>query len=147
MRPPFRTAYSPHFRVTLTCEDPTRTKQSMAQECEINFIMAKFQKTGVINHLSKHQGQYQDFEPIEFQEAMNIVTTAESMFAELPSSIRAEFGNDAGHFLAFANNPDNAEELKELGLAPTPPASAAPQEPVTGSKPKAEAEGPPPASD
>lgn len=130
--PTFRSAYDPPLRVTLDCLDVSLTKQSMSEECNINFIMRKYQKTGAIEHLKTHQGRYDEFEPIEFHEAMNIVTTAQSMFADLPSSIRSKFQNDPGTFLAFANDPDNAEAMVELGLAnpaapPPPPPAPAPE--------------------
>ena len=36
----------------------SRTKQSFQKECDINAIMAKYQKTGAITHFNKHQQQY-----------------------------------------------------------------------------------------
>ena len=41
------------------------TKQSFKDECDINKIMAKFQKTGALNHYAKHAPQYGDASGIE----------------------------------------------------------------------------------
>jgi len=95
------------------------THQSHQRECDINNIMAKWQKTGVIEHQSQYQGQYGDFTemPGDFQEAQNQVLMAQEMFMTLPSSVRNRFHNDPGAFLDFANNPENGAEMVKLGLA------------------------------
>ena len=54
---------------------------------------------------------------------MNMVIAARESFMELPSAIRKRFDHDAGKFLEFVTNPDNADDLVEMGLAraPEPP--------------------------
>jgi len=126
----FRLPYdrSTQERVQYSSALPSRTKQSMAGETDINFIVNRFQKTGVIAHQARYEGQYGEFEPIDFHEAMNIVASATEMFAALPSNVRAQFANDPGAFLDFANNPDNSAALQSMGLGRTPvkPAEPAP---------------------
>lgn len=97
--------------------DENQAKQSFKDECDINKIMAKFQKTGLINHYASHAPQYGDIPAIDYHEALNIVATAESMFEELPSEARKKFENDPEKFLEFVQNPANSEELAKLGLA------------------------------
>lgn len=123
---PIRSAYDPPQRVPLTCEDVSLTKQSMSEECDINYILRKYQKTGVVDHFKKHEGRYDIFAPVDFHEAMNIVADAQSMFSELPSSVRSKFDNDPGTFLNFANNPANHDAMVELGLGKPPDISTAP---------------------
>jgi len=106
------------------------TKQSFRDECNINKIMAKFQRTGLINHYAKHAPQYMDIPAIDYHDALNIVADAESMFEELPSTIRAQFENNPEKFLEFVQNPDNLDKMRELGLA------KAPQSPPEASKPE-----------
>ena len=43
---------------------------------------------------------------------------AQDMFESLPADIRTKFGNDPGRFLDFVEDPQNEEELIELGLKP-----------------------------
>lgn len=93
------------------------TKQSFKNECDINRIMEKFQKTGTINHFAKHAPNYGETTQMQLQDALNIVADANTMFEELPSSIRKRFNNDPGQFLDFVQNPKNAEEAFELGLS------------------------------
>lgn len=93
------------------------TKQSFTKECDINTIMAKYQKTGAIDHVNKHEGSYGFASSDDFQESLNIVARGQTMFDELPSSIRTKFENDPAKFLEFVQNPENIEEMREIGLA------------------------------
>lgn len=115
-----RHAYSDHVVVGLMFELPERTKQSQRDEVDINNIMAKFQRTGAIDHRNRFQPQYGEVPVVGFQEAMQIVTNAESMFLALPSSLRKKFANDPAEFLAFVQDPANLDEMVELGLAEQP---------------------------
>jgi len=116
------------------------TKQSFKDECNINKIMAKFQRTGVLNHYAKHQHQYGDIPAIQYADALNIIADANSMFEELPSTVRAQFENDPAKFLEFAENPDNLDKMRDLGLA-IPASPDAPEAPPKASKPKTKGEG------
>ncbi|AXL15257.1 internal scaffolding protein [Microviridae sp.] len=115
---PFRTAYGPKLKVQATPVGESRARQSMKDECDINNIMKRYQKTGLISHLKTYQGQYGEFADINFHEAMNAVASAQSMFETVPSRIRALFNNDPGRFIEFATDPANLPELRKLGLAP-----------------------------
>ena len=97
--------------------DLGRTKQSFKDECNINKIMARFQKTGAIDHYMTYSPQYGDTTACGLHEAMNIVANAETMFEELPSSLRKKFHNDPAEFLEFVQDEKNLEEMRELGLA------------------------------
>ncbi|AXL15038.1 internal scaffolding protein [Microviridae sp.] len=101
-----------------------RTKQSHKEECDINTIMKRFEKTGIVDHLNTHQGNYGDFTvmPDSYQAAVIHLQEAQDMFMTLPASIRAKFENDPGQFLDFASDPENLPEMRKLGLAPQRPA-------------------------
>ena len=47
---------------------------------------------------------------------MEIITSADSMFEELPSMARKKFNNDPEQFLEYVQNPDNITSLHEMGL-------------------------------
>lgn len=103
-------------RVQVFCGDGL-TKQAFRDESNINNIMAKYKTTGLIDHVSKHAGNYGDYtDVVDYQTAMNTVIAAQDMFMSIPSNIRARFGNDPGQFLEFVSNPDNREEMAKLGL-------------------------------
>ena len=109
-------------RVQFATSGDSLTKQSFSRECDINQIMLKWQKTGLVSHTNNFQGNYGDFLglPSDFQEAQNQVLAAQAMFSSLPSSIRKRFGNDPSAFLDFVQDDENREEMVRLGLASKP---------------------------
>jgi len=119
------------MRVSKTFTQKSRTQQSFKDECNINNIMAKYERSGIIDHVSQYQGQYGNFIGYpDYQEAMTAISQANQMFATLPASIRDRFRNDPEAFLNFAQDPDNIDELRELGLAPPAAPPAKPVEDV-----------------
>lgn len=105
-------------RVRYFNEAPSLTKQSMSDDCDINAIMARFEKTGVltsVNESSPRYGEYADV--VDYDESLRIVMDAQEAFADLPAKVRAKFENDPGQFLDFVGNPANAEEMVTLGLS------------------------------
>lgn len=152
----FITAYGPKLNISITFPPGNgRTKQSHKDECDINQIMARYQKTGVLDFAAQRQGQYGDATGIEFQRSMELVREAKTMFEELPASVRARFHNEPGEFLDFVHNPENRSEMLKMGLlkpeakvAPTPQpapvrAAAAPGEAPAGPKQGSEGGKPP----
>ena len=59
-KPKFRKPYTPIERKSLVPQGESRTKQSFADQCEINNIINKFQATGAITHANKHQLQEEE---------------------------------------------------------------------------------------
>lgn len=111
-------------RVQITFQELGRTRQGHKDECDINQILGKFQKTGALTHANNHEANYGFASSLSFTEAMQTVTTARSMFAELPSSLRDKFDHDPAKFLEFVQNPANDAEKHELGLFSTEGAAA-----------------------
>lgn len=115
-------------RVVLSTPGPGRTKQAHKKECDINVIMAKYQKSGLLTHVAQHEGRYEDVTgSLSYHEAMNVVVRAQRTFDSLPASIRNKFGNDPGKFLEFATDPKNADGMVELGLMPKKAEAPPPQ--------------------
>lgn len=123
MNDKFITAYGEKRKSQSVNTEPSMTKQSMKSDCDINFILTKFQKTGMIEHRKEYQGTYGEFAAIDYQEALNTVIQAQEVFESIPSSVRKRFDNDPGKFLDYATNPENLEDMRAIGLAnPLPPA-------------------------
>lgn len=98
------------------------TKQCFKDECDVLNIIAKHDRTGLIEHINTAVAQYGDYSEInEYRESLDIVMRANEAFSEIPSHIRQMFGNDPGEFFEFATNPANAEKMVELGLAEARP--------------------------
>lgn len=112
---------------------PSRTRQEFKLECDINRILDRFQKTGVIDHLVKREPRFFDALGVpDFHEAQNLVVEARSLFAELPAKVRKRFSNDPGEFLEYMSDPANAEQARAWGLLPplqTPEAAKPPEAP------------------
>lgn len=142
-----RSAYIPHKPVRAVAVGPSMTKQSMADESNINLIMARYVKTGIIEHVKEYGAHYADMPSLtDFHEAMNLVTEAQQMFDELPAETRSDFRNDPAEFLDFVTNPENHEAMVEMGLAHPrePPAQdTVPEVPETPETPPAAPQGDP----
>lgn len=107
----------------------TMAKQQFKAECDVNQIMRKFEKNGIIEHRNRYQGDYADVTGmVDYHQAMLAVTAAEEMFMTLPAAVRTRFHNDPGAFLSFVDDPANADEMLRMGLRedPSPPPSRIP---------------------
>jgi len=101
----------------LKCEDPSLTQQQFKEESDINTIVDRFMKSGVMP-TPVNMPQYIDYEGIfDFQTAMNAVRAADENFMRMDAKIRARFNNSPQEFLEFFANPENVEEGIRLGLA------------------------------
>ncbi len=128
--------YQPTERVQLNCKDKSRAKQSFRDECNINNIIKRYQKTGIIEHYAKHQGEYGDFtSSTDYHENLIQIQKADDAFATLPSKIRTKFNNSPVEFLDFVHNPENGQELIDMGLAKARVSSETAEQPIPGDNP------------
>lgn len=117
-----RSVYVLHKRVTLDASKDGKTRQEFADECDINVLLAQYEKTGVLSHFNQGQPDYFDATSVpDLQESLDIVRRAEQAFMTLPAKVRAEFENDPLKFVAFAEKPDNLEQMRAWNLAPPIP--------------------------
>lgn len=113
----FVTQFERTPRVQFSSDKPARTEQSHAKACDINLIMKRYEKTGIIAHAKQYAGHYGDFTgATDYQECIARVQEADEAFMSLPASIRKRFDNDPGLYFDFATNPANHDELVKLGL-------------------------------
>lgn len=95
------------------------TKQSFANEVNINQIIARYNKTGFLVDPSivptrvPLMGEFQEF---DFLAAQNQLVAAQQSFDALPSVVRNRFSNDPSQLLAFLSDVSNHEEAIKLGL-------------------------------
>jgi phage internal scaffolding protein len=102
----------------LSCPEPTRTQQQFKKETDINEILRRFGKTGVVPQ-SIRPPTYGDFTGVDnYQDAANAIIQAQVAFDELPSSIRREFDNNPALFVDYCSDPANLPNLRKMGLAP-----------------------------
>jgi phage internal scaffolding protein len=97
--------------------DDSLTQQQFADEADINTIVNRFLKTGVLPTPNTFP-QYVDFEGVfDYQSAMNLVRAADESFMRMDAKVRSRFNNSPQEFLEFFANPENVEEAIRLGLA------------------------------
>lgn len=96
------------------------TVQDQKDVCDINKIMARYKKTGLVLQ-STRPPMYGDFTSVpDYVDAMQTVRTAQEMFMALPSDLRKKFENDPAKFIAYMEDPANREESIKLGLRNPP---------------------------
>ncbi len=103
-------------RVAIHFTKPTRTKQEFQEECDINTIMGRAKALKRMQDPTLVNTNYGDGTPYDFHAAMNYVTEAQQQFDKMPSAIRNKFNNDPGAMIDFVNNPENEEEMREMGM-------------------------------
>lgn len=137
-----RSAYDGSRIPVFVKSGPGRTKQSFREECNINTIMAKYQRTGLIEAVNRIQPQYADVAGFDFQYAMDQLLRSQRMFEELPSSVRKRFHNDPAAFVEFVGDPANEDEAIRLGLLRKPPEQPKPAPEPVSPTPKEEGSAP-----
>lgn len=109
-------------RVQKVFTDQSRTKQAFKRECDVNHIVKRFKVNLGVDFLDRYQGalggHFGDFTQVcDYRSALDRVMRADEVFMALPAKVRSRFQNDPALFLEFVEDPKNAQELVELGLA------------------------------
>lgn len=125
----------------------SRTKQSFAVEADINNIIAKYNRTGVmVDPGAVNRARVPlsgDFSTLGgFDDVQNRLVDVINLFDSLPSGLRKELDNDPGKLLPFIDDPDNRDRCVQLGLIDG--SLSAPDQPVP-SDPPADPDPAPPA--
>lgn len=107
-----RNIFSPVDDIVSDAGGKSLTKQSCKDECDVNMILAKFQKTGALTHVNERQKEYGEHTGIDFKEAIDLVMEAQELFDDLPSKVRTHFDNDPAQFLDYVNDPDNVKDVE-----------------------------------
>lgn len=116
MRVKIYTAYNPPPAVRMSNWGASRTRQSEAEACDINAIMRRYEKTGVLP-VEGREAFFADVSNMpDYRTALDHVHEARRYFMTLPADVREKFGNDPAGFLDFVADPDNRDEMVELGL-------------------------------
>lgn len=113
----------------LECKDPSLAVQSSYEETDINVIVNRYMRSGVLPQIPLPPTQEEFAEIFDFRDAMDMINAADRSFRALPAEVRRRFGNDPHEFVNFCSDMDNLPELRKMGLAlppepgnvPTPP--------------------------
>lgn len=108
---------------------PSLTQQHHLDEVNINKIIARFNKTGVLGDGTLRTPQYADVSLFgDFSEAQQKIAEGRAAFAALPVSVKKLAGNDPTRLWEVLVDPDNRKILEEAGVlkAPAKPLPAEP---------------------
>ncbi len=107
-------------RPTVDCSThPSRTKQSFKAECDINNIVKRYRKTGLVTHLAKGVPSYADISSLtDYRQAIHAVRDGAEFFSGLDANVREAFENDPAAFVEYMTDPRNdGSKLRDLGVA------------------------------
>ncbi|WNK13075.1 MAG: internal scaffolding protein [Microvirus sp.] len=101
----------------LVCLDKSLTQQSGRDEADINVIVERYVRTGVVPQIAMPP-LGEDFDEVfDFRSAMDTVLEAKRSFDALPANVRYKFKNDPAEFVDFCEDRDNLPMLRKWGLA------------------------------
>lgn len=135
--PKFSTLYDHHDGPELSEFEPTKTRQEFKDEADINNILSRYERDGIIPETRDGAPQFADLtDPIftDFQRAQNIVIDAQEAFEALPARVRERFNNDPASLIQFIQEPNNRAEAIELGLINRPMETPAAEPPAQVTK-------------
>ena len=113
--------------------DIDRTKQEFKDECDMNNIVARINKSGFVPLEAQDSLRNAVFGdatqmPSSFEQVCEIAERGDIAFMSLPALIRERFG-DLSNVLKWIEDPANLKEAQDLGLlaksAPVVPAAPA----------------------
>lgn len=100
---------------------PGKTKQSFGERSDINHIVARYQRTGMLENVRENPGVFADVSLIEDYPGMvKKLRFARESFEQLPPNLRNRFHNDPGELVAFISDDGNRPEAIKLGIIPKP---------------------------
>lgn len=110
------------YRVQIKSHNPSKAQQHLKDEADVNSIMEKYRKTGLMPQSPRTPITGADMTGLsDFREHMDIVAQAQQNFDQLPAQLRKRFGNDPANLLDFVHDDKNRDEAIKLGLVPPPP--------------------------
>lgn len=120
------TAYDPPPSVGTENKEESLTRQSEADQADINKILKRFETTGVLP-IDQRTPQFIDVSTApDYRTALDRINVINEAFMQMPADTRAKFDNDPAILLDALGDPARAAELQELGILPKPAAKDAP---------------------
>lgn len=112
-----RHRFSPSEPCDVVFADESLTQQHFRDQCDVNYVMRSYEKTGLLSHTNQRAPVFGDFSDVgDYQAALNQVMEAQESFLLLDPYVRARFSNDPGELISFLQNPLNRDEAIKLGL-------------------------------
>lgn len=94
----------------------SKVDESQKDLTDISKLLEPAIAKGLLRHTVKYTDQYDDIPVLTYQDALETIAKANTMFEELPLQIQSRFNNNPEKFLEFVQNPANAAEMEKLGM-------------------------------
>lgn len=125
-------------RVHPKLSDKKLVDQSQKNMCDINCIMDRYKKTGMLPQFKEKFPMFIDNTGVKsVEEAHQLVNEANYLFEQIPAKVRKLMDNNPANLIDFVNNPENFDICLEYGLIE---AGLIKAKEVTPSKPQPKAE-------
>lgn len=92
------------------------TEQNHKDQCDVNKIIKKYDKNGIISHVSSMKAEFGDCPAVEYKEMQDRLVKMQGEFNKLPASIKKRFGNNPFSLIAFMDDAGNRDEAIKLGM-------------------------------
>ena len=92
------------------------TEQSHKNQCDVNNIIKKYNKNGLISHVSSMKAEFGDVPLVDYKEMQDRLVKMQGEFSKLPGEVKKRFGNSPFNLIAFMEDAGNREEAIKLGL-------------------------------
>lgn len=115
-----RHAYSEKLVIFKENNEPSMTKQNELDNANINSIVKRHMSIETLTELDSLELQFGEITSTDLLDAKKMIMESNEAFYKLPSSLRKQFGQDAGAFIDFATDPENLDQMVEWGLAKKP---------------------------
>jgi phage internal scaffolding protein len=104
-------------RKKLICKDVSKTDQSHKKLSDVNVIVGRYKKTGILPGQNGSRGVYGDFSHVpSLTEAFEVVQKAADAFYTLPAEIRKQMGNDPSQLHLWLSDEKNYDAACDAGL-------------------------------
>lgn len=119
----------PKGRATSFKDVKSKTEQAHKNDCDINEILRRSQKTGTVPTFTTVIGDFANLP--DYHEAQQRLAEAKEAFDRLPSKTRSFFKNDPIELVNYALNPENRAMCESLGILPKQPQAVDPVAPAS----------------
>lgn len=94
----------------------SRTQQHYREIVNVNTIMKKAQKSGVLPVVNQESYYAEIPTSYDYKKMLDRIISIDQKFNALPADVRSKFGNDPDQILKYLKDPKNEKEARELGL-------------------------------
>jgi len=110
-------SFNKRRRVQFATVGESMTKQEYGDETNINTIVERWAKTGLLTSMNTGTPLYADVSEVpDFRGSLDVIRKTQEAFDSLPPKLREKFNNSAEQLIDFISKAENRQEAVKLGL-------------------------------